>query len=58
MGLISWVGDLFTTHEAPSPSTLDWGQKVVILSPAPNSYKEWILIEDLYQAFRERMKEE
>jgi hypothetical protein len=57
-------------NEAPSPSThteplpvssgfpspADWQRKIVILSVAPNSYKEWVTIEDLYQAFKERME--
>jgi len=70
MGIISWARNLFT--EAPSPSTytepaplqsrvptpFDWQRKVVILSVAPNSYKEWVFMEDLYQAFKSRMEEE
>ena len=71
MGIIAWFkGLLPTTIEAPSPSTytaapksrvsapFDWQRKVVILSVAPNAYKEWVTIEDLYQAFKERMEEE
>ena len=62
MGIIAWFkGLLPTTIEAPSPSTytatpdFDWQRKVVILSVAPNAYKEWVTIEDLYQAFKERL---
>jgi hypothetical protein len=70
MGIISWFKGIFQPKEplndAPSPSThtvqsraearLEWEQKVVILSVAPNSYKEWVRIEDLYQAFKDRME--
>ena len=62
---MNWLTNLFkkepkytpTELQSRVPSTLDWKRKVVILSVAPNAYKDWIYIEDLYQAFRERMKE-
>ena len=70
MGIISWARNLFT--EAPSPSTytepaplqsrvptpFDWQSKVVILSPAPNCYKDWVYVDDLYREFKHRLKEE
>ena len=61
MGIIGWLRGFLPEPqtEAPSPSTpFPWGRKVVILSVAPNSYKEWVTVEDLYQAFKTRMEEE
>ena len=64
MGIIGWLRGFLPEPqtEAPSPSTytqdFDWQRKVVILSVAPNSYKEWVFMEDLYQAFRDRLKGE
>jgi hypothetical protein len=45
-------------YQSRVPSTFDWQRKVVILSVAPNSYKEWFTVEDLYQAFKERTEAE
>jgi hypothetical protein len=67
MGFINWFKDIFKPKDTKDPYTptpepesrvpapFDWDRKIVILSVAPNSYKEWITIEDLYQAFKERL---